>query len=98
MQIRLLVNTLVLCLTLVSVLVVNPTRSVSVLQQFDVRQRQAGRLSYDPDDRDAMLAQASPCANGHESGLPLPSGFAPANLPVFQAQLKLFLKIGRAHV
>src|ERR1051325_7693022 len=79
MQIRLLGNILVLSLTLVSVLVVVktfPATSESVVRQavslsrIDMRQRQA------------TLAQASPCGNGHESGLPLPSGFAPANLSV----------------
>jgi len=33
----------------------------------------------------------SPCANGQESGLPLPSNFLPAKLSEFQAQLKTFL-------
>ena len=37
------------------------------------------------------MAQGSPCANGRESGLPLPSTFLPARLPEFQAQLKSFL-------
>ena len=40
-------------------------------------------------------AQTSPCANGKESGLPLPSGFLPARLPEFQAQLKSFLSSGK---
>ncbi len=40
-------------------------------------------------------AQTSPCANGHESGLPLPSNFLPAKLPEFQAQLKSFLSSGK---
>ena len=39
--------------------------------------------------------QASPCANGDESGLPLPSSFLPAKLPEFQAQLKSFLSSGK---
>ena len=39
----------------------------------------------------ATQAQTSPCANGDESGLPLPSSFLPAKLPQFQAQLKSFL-------
>jgi hypothetical protein len=39
----------------------------------------------------SIFAQTSPCANGDESGLPLPSGFLPARLPEFQAQLKSFL-------
>src|SRR5690242_19949764 len=103
MQIRLLVNILVLCLTLVSVLVVVKTfpvtsesfvRQAVSLSRFDVRQREANSQSYVTDDRDtplARLAQSSPCANGQESGLALPSGFAPAKLPLFQAQLKSFL-------
>ena len=37
------------------------------------------------------MAQKSPCADGRESGLPLPSTFLPAKLPDFQAQLKSFL-------
>jgi Cytochrome P460 len=41
------------------------------------------------------LGQKSPCANGRESGLPLPSGFLPAKLPEFQAQLKSFLTSGK---
>jgi hypothetical protein len=40
-------------------------------------------------------AQASPCANEPESGLPLPSKFLPAKLPEFQAQLKSFLTSGK---
>jgi hypothetical protein len=40
-------------------------------------------------------AQTSPCANGREGGLPLPSGFLPAKLPEFQAQLKSFLTSGK---
>ena len=75
MQIRLLVNTLVLCLTLLSVLV--------VVKTFPTKDHR--------DAPPATLAQSSPCANGQESGLPLPSGFAPTNLPVFQAQLKSFI-------
>jgi len=61
MRIRLLSNTLVLCLSLV-----------------------AAAATSTP-------AQVSPCANGQESGLPLPSNFLPAKLPEFQAQLKSFL-------
>jgi hypothetical protein len=41
------------------------------------------------------VAQTSPCANGVESGLPLPSSFLPAKLPEFQAQLKTFLTSGK---
>ena len=37
----------------------------------------------------------SPCANGKESGLPLPSTFLPARLPAFQSQLKAFLVSGK---
>ncbi len=80
MQIRLLANTLVLCLILVSVF--------AVLKNT---------FSSTP-DRTATPAtqrQASPCANGKESGLPLPSGFAPAKLSEFQAQLKSFLTSGK---
>jgi hypothetical protein len=43
----------------------------------------------------STLGQTSPCANGKESGLPLPSGFLPAKLPEFQAQLKSFLTSGK---
>ncbi len=35
--------------------------------------------------------QKSPCANGTESGLPLPSTFQPSRLSEFQAQVKTFL-------
>src|SRR5215213_3632963 len=42
-----------------------------------------------------VQAQTSTCANGEESGLPLPSGFLPAKLPEFQAQLKSFLSTGK---
>src|SRR4051794_731003 len=71
MQVRLLANILVLCLTLLSVLVV--------------------LIKISPTDRNTTPAQTSPCANGHESGLPLPSAFLPSKLPDFQAQLKSFL-------
>jgi hypothetical protein len=40
-------------------------------------------------------AQTSPCVNGKESGLPLPSSFLPAKLPEFQAQLRSFLSSGK---
>jgi hypothetical protein len=40
-------------------------------------------------------AQTSPCANGQESGLPLPSTFLPARLPEFQTQLKSFITSGK---
>ncbi|HZN07924.1 MAG TPA: cytochrome P460 family protein [Pyrinomonadaceae bacterium] len=43
----------------------------------------------------AAKGQTSPCANGQESGLPLPSSFLPARLPEFQAQLKTFLTNGK---
>src|SRR5688572_21604400 len=43
----------------------------------------------------AAKGQTSPCANGQESGLPLPSSFLPARLPEFQAQLKTFLTSGK---
>jgi hypothetical protein len=39
--------------------------------------------------------QTSPCANGKESGLPLPSTFLPAKLSNFQTQLKTFLTSGK---
>ncbi|HSS19004.1 MAG TPA: cytochrome P460 family protein [Pyrinomonadaceae bacterium] len=35
--------------------------------------------------------QQSPCGDGRESGLPLPSTFLPNRLPTFQAQVKSFL-------
>ncbi|HET9789612.1 MAG TPA: hypothetical protein VFP47_20930, partial [Pyrinomonadaceae bacterium] len=44
---------------------------------------------------EAAPAQTSPCANGNESGLPLPSTFLPARLPEFQSQLKSFLTSGK---
>ena len=43
----------------------------------------------------STAAQTSPCPNGDESGLPLPSSFLPARLPEFQAQLKSFLSSGK---
>jgi len=43
----------------------------------------------------SIAAQTSPCSNGQESGLPLPSTFLPAKLPGFQAQLKSFLTSGK---
>lgn len=43
----------------------------------------------------STAAQTSPCANGDESGLPLPSTFLPGKLPEFQAQLKTFLSSGK---
>src|SRR4026207_1565780 len=43
----------------------------------------------------SVAAQTSPCANGDESGFPLPSSFLPARLPQFQAQLKSFLTGGK---
>src|SRR5215216_462138 len=42
-----------------------------------------------------VKGQTSPCANGTESGLPLPSSFLAARLPEFQAQLKSFLTSGK---
>src|SRR5215207_6929582 len=78
MQIRLLGNIVVLCLTLVSVLFV-------LINVFPTT----------PADRGTTAAQASPCAGGQESGLPLPSGFTPAKLSAFQAQLKSFLTSGK---
>jgi hypothetical protein len=43
----------------------------------------------------APPGQTSPCANGQESGLPLPSSFLPNRLPEFQAGLKSFLSQGK---
>src|ERR1051326_2651882 len=43
----------------------------------------------------SAAAQESPCSNGQESGLPLPSSFLPARLPEFQTQLKSFLTSGK---
>src|SRR5689334_16569460 len=45
----------------------------------------------------STAAQTSPCANGQESGLPLPSSFLPARLPEFQTQLKAFLASRKYH-
>lgn len=42
-----------------------------------------------------VQAQTSPCAGGDESGLPLPSGFLPARMPAFQAELRSFLSGGK---
>ena len=42
-----------------------------------------------------VLVQTSPCANGKESGLPLPTSFLPARLPEFQTQLQSFLTSGK---
>ena len=53
------------------------------------------RVSSTTNDRGSTPAQKSPCANGDESGLPLPSAFLPAKLPEFQAQLKSFLTSGK---
>ena len=72
MQIRLVGNLMVLCLTLVCV-------GLVLMTAF-------------PTTADA---QASPCANGQESGLPLPTTFLPARMPEFQAQLKTFLTSGK---
>lgn len=80
MQIRLLANMLVLFLILVSVLVI-------LIQTFPAMPDRA--------TTPATQSQTSPCANGQESGLPLPSGFAPAKLAEFQAQLKTFLTSGK---
>src|SRR3954469_6729291 len=81
MQLRSLVNTIVLGVILVSVLAV------------------VGKITGpSPNDIGPMqftVGQASPCADGQESGLPLPSRFLPAKLPEFQAQLKSFLTNGK---
>ena len=42
-----------------------------------------------------IAVQVSPCANGRESGLPLPSSFLPNRLPDFQLKVKEFLVSGR---
>ena len=42
-----------------------------------------------------VQAPTSPCANGKESGLPLPSSFLPNRLPDFQLELRAFLTSGR---
>jgi len=81
MQIRLLANILVLCLILASVFVVL-TKTVPTMPDA-------------PDTTPLTPAQKSPCGNGQESGLPLPSIFPPAKLPEFQAQLKSFLTSGK---
>ncbi|HET6853759.1 MAG TPA: cytochrome P460 family protein [Pyrinomonadaceae bacterium] len=81
MQIRLPGNILVLCLTVVSLLFVLTKRSPA--------------LPAERGTTETTIAQTSPCANGQESGLPLPSGFLPAKLPEFQAQLKSFLTSGK---
>ena len=55
-------------------------------------------VSATTDNRSATqstMVQTSPCANGEESGLPLPSGFLPAKLSDFQSQLKSFLTSGK---
>ncbi len=48
-----------------------------------------------PTTTEAAPVQTSPCANGKESGLPLPSTFLPARMPEFQTQLKSFLTGGK---
>ncbi len=53
------------------------------------------RVSSMTNDRSTSASQKSPCAKAPESGLPLPSGFLPAKLPEFQAQLKSFLSSGK---
>jgi hypothetical protein len=80
MQTRLLGNILISCLIVVSVLAV-VTKVLSSPQDRNTTQ--------------APVRQTSPCANGDESGLPLPSSFLPARLPEFQAQLKSFLSGGK---
>ncbi|HEX6718341.1 MAG TPA: cytochrome P460 family protein [Pyrinomonadaceae bacterium] len=81
MSIRLVGNILVLCLTVISVLVVLMNTSPTT--------------AVDRGTTPSIVAQKSPCANGDESGLPLPSSFLPARLPEFQAQLKSFLTSGK---
>ena len=44
---------------------------------------------------ETVTPQMSPCADGRESGLPLPSTFLPSKLPDFQSQLKTFLTKGK---
>src|ERR1044071_3809824 len=81
MSIRLLGNILVLCLIVIFVLVVLMNISLTT--------------ANDRGTTWSIVAQKSPCANGEESGLPLPSSFLPAKLPEFQAQLKSFLTSGK---
>jgi hypothetical protein len=82
MQIRLLVVSLVLGMIMVSV-------GSTFVEQT---------VSATTDNRStthSTMAQASPCANGQESGLPLPSAFLPAKVSDFQSQLKSFLTSGK---
>src|SRR5262245_32351030 len=89
MQVRLPGNTLVLCFTLVSVLVVAIKAFPTTPE--DRRSTQPANGQTSTRGLTSTPAQTSPCAKGDESGLPLPSNFLPARLPEFQAQLKSFL-------
>ena len=78
MQIRLLVNSLM------------PTMILSVVLVFSRSAFVEQKVSAATDNGSSTqtgAAQTSPCANGKESGLPLPSGFVPAKLSDFQSQL-----------
>ena len=95
MRIRLPRNFLVLCFVLATIFVLltkisystpgHQNNPASVARQTSTSGQSSTRgLSSTP-------VQTSPCSNGDESGLPLPSKFLPAKLPEFQAQLKSFL-------
>ena len=88
MRIRSIANTLVLCLTSVSVVLV--LMNASHTPRDDHRTTQPAQIASR-----STPAQASPCAGKPESGLPLPSTFLPGKLPEFQTQLKSFLTSGR---
>src|SRR5687767_9128299 len=81
MQLRLLANILVLSMLVFS---------GSTFAEHIV----SATTNNDATTKSAVI-QTSPCANGKESGLPLPSGFLPAKLPEFQTQLKSFLTTGK---
>src|SRR6201988_45279 len=79
MHIRWLGKILVLCLIVISIAVVMMKLAPTTLA----------------DRAPSPAVQTSPCADGQESGLPLPSSFLPARLPEFQTQLKSFLSSGK---
>src|SRR5215813_845090 len=81
MQIRLLGNIPVVSAILVSVLIAFTQKASTTPDHHDLTQLSA--------------TKTSPCANGKESGLPLPSRFLPAKLSEFQGQLKSFLTSGK---
>ena len=86
MQIRLLVS----CLVIIMILSVLIVFAGSAFVEQTVSAATENRVPAQ-----STPVQTSPCANGKESGLPLPSGFLPAKLSDFQSQLKTFLTSGK---